>query len=579
MTVKSNSKKKILLQFAIVIAIAIIANILSARLHTKLDVTNDKKFTLSSNTKKMLASLPYTANIQVMLDGTMPGNYTKLQQGITDILNAISDASKGKVKFVYNNPLNEKMSEEDREKLAKSLREKGIAPMPISNQLEEGVAVEKRFIIPYATISANGKEQSICLLENKYGEDMDGILNYSEAMLEYKFANAIKQLNQNAKIEIAYCVGNGQPLGGSTLDALLTLGEQYDLDTIDINNGIDISPAYKCIIICRPTQAFDERTKFKIDQFVMNGGKVLWFVDPVNCGLDTMASSPTYTALGYDLNLDDVLFKYGCRLNKDLIEDLQCNDIPLTVGMIGNTPDIRNEPWIYFPVHTPTSKHSVVNNLDAVYSRFVSSIDTIKNNDNTKHVLLSSSQYSRNLGTPLSVSFNIVRYKPKTSLYNKKYMPVAICIEGGFSSNFENRMDSDFLSVYQDSLGKKFLNHTAADNKMIVVSDADMMLNDFSEKRGPAELGYYTPTRKLFANKTFLLNCVEYLTDDNNLLASRSKNVQLRLLDKKTIANNRSAIQFLNILLPMAIVVLLGSAYAFFRKRKYTNSLLKTPTS
>jgi gliding-associated putative ABC transporter substrate-binding component GldG len=241
--------------------------------------------------------------------------------------------------------------------------------------------------------------------------------------------------------------------------------------------------------------------------------------------------------------------------------------------MIGNTPDIRPEPWVYFPIHTPTSTHPIVNNMDAVYSRFVGSIDAIANKDNTKNILLSSSQYSRALGTPLTVSFNIVRYKPKTSLYNKKYLPIALSIEGGFSSLYENRMDPGFMKVYQDSLGKQFLNHTTANNKMIVVSDADIMLNDFSPKRGPAELGFYTATRKLFANKTFLLNCVEYLTEDNNLLAARSKNVQLRLLDKKTVNNNTSMIQFLNILLPIGIVVLLGGLYTFFRKKKYTKAL------
>jgi ABC-2 type transport system permease protein len=565
-------KKKTLLQFGIVIAIAILLNVISTKWHAKFDLTDDHRFTLSAPTKKMLAELKDDVNVKVLMAGKLPSNYTKLLQGTSDVLKAFEEASNGKVKFSFENPFEGKTGDE-KLKAGEALMKQGISPMPLTSQADEGTAIEKRYVVPYAQLFSNEKVGNICLLENHFGMDMDGILNYSESMMEYKLANTIKQLNKSTRESIAYVMGNGEVLGESTRDALTTLAEYYDLDTIDLNNDIQIPTAYRAIIICRPTEAFDEKLKFKIDQYVMNGGRILWYVDAINCSLDTMQSAPTYTAIPFELNLDDMLLKYGVRLNTNLIEDLQCNEIPLTVGMIGNTPDIRNEPWIYFPVHTPTSKHPIVNNMDAVYSRFVGSMDTITNKDNRKTVLLSSSQYSRTLAAPLTVSFNIVRYKPKTTLYNKKYLPVAVALEGGFSSLYENRMDAGFTKIYEDSLGKKFMPHTVADNKMIVVSDADMMLNDFSKKRGIAELGMYTATGKLFANKTFLLNCMEYLTENNSLLEARGKDVQLRLLDKKMVKENKVAIQFLNIALPILIVIFTGALYFFMRRKKYENKL------
>jgi ABC-2 type transport system permease protein len=568
-------KQKYILQFGIIIGIAILLNILGTKWHAKLDVTDDHRFTLSEPTKNLLKGLKDVVNIRVLMTGKLPSNYTKLVQGTTDVLQAFKETSNGKVNFIFENPIEGKTVEE-KLKISEDLKKQGIMPKQLKNQVQEGEGIEQRFIFPYAQIMANGKGNNICLREEHYGMDEDGILNYSENMLEYKFANSIKQLYQPAKEKIGYIVGNGELLSMNTLHALYLIDGIYDLDTLDIAKGIDIPPVYKCIIICKPTQPFDEQVKFKIDQYVMNGGRVLWYVDAVNCGLDTMQNAPTYNAIPYTLNLDDMLLKYGVRLNTNLVEDLQCNEIPLTVGMVGNAPDIRPEPWVYFPIFTPTSKHPIVNNLDAVNGRFVGTIDTIANKDNFKTVLLSTSQYSRALPAPVTVSFNSVRFKPKTSLYNKKYMPVAVVIEGGFSSLYENRMEQSFMHIYQDSLGKKFKTHTDKSNKMIVVSDADMMLNDFSNKKGPAEMGYYTPTGKLFANKTFMLNCLEYLIDENPLLEARGKNAALRLLDKKRIENNKGMIQFLNIALPICIVIFLGSAYFFFRKKKYQKALTTT---
>jgi ABC-2 type transport system permease protein len=563
-----SDQRKTLLAFGIIAAILILLNVISTFWHSKIDLTSDHRFTLSKATKNELANIKQPVSVRVLMTGSLPSNYKKLLQGTTDVLNAFKENSKGKIQFTFENPIESK-SNEEKQRIGEQLAKIGITPMPLTSEVEEGEAVEKRYIFPYAIVNANGKESSVCLLENHYGMDMDGILNYSESMMEYKLINCIKQSYQAEKKQIAYVMGNGQLLNYNTLDALYTLGETYHLDTIDINQGIEIPPVYSCIIICRPTVPFDEKIKFKLDQYVMNGGRILWYVDAVNCSLDTMQNAPTYTAIPFDLNLDDLFLKYGARFNSNLVEDLQCNGLPLTVGKIGNKPDIREEPWIYFPILAPIANHPIVKNLDAISSRFAGTIDTIPNSDNVKHILLNTSQQSRSLNAPTTVSFNSVRVKPKTSLYNKKNMPIAISIEGNFSSLYENRMDPGFMKIYQDSLGKQFKAKTDKSNKMILVADADMMLNDFSAKRGPSELGFYSPTGKLFANKTFLLNCVEYLTDDNHLLEARGKDVQLRLLDKERVKKNKSVMQFLNIALPIALVAFAGGLYLFMRRKKY----------
>jgi ABC-2 type transport system permease protein len=571
----NKDKKNTIMQFVIVLIACITINVVSTKWHQKIDLTNDNRFTLSQPTKAMLKGLKEDVTIKILLTGKLPSNYTKLVQGTTDILNAFKDASNGKVKFIFENPLDGAKSVDEKLKISEQLRTQGIMPKQLMNQIEEGEGMEQRFVFPYAQVMANGKQDNLALREEHYQMDEDGILNYSESVLEYKFANCIKQLYKPAKEPIAYVVGNGQATGFNTLHALYLLGKNYDLDTVDLTVNIEIPAVYKCIVICKPITPFDEKVKFKIDQYVMNGGRVLWMLDGVNCSLDSMQSESTYPAIPYQLNLDDMMMKYGVRLKNDVVEDLQCNELPLRVGEVGNAPDIRPLPWVYFPILTPTNSHPIVKNVDAIASRFASTLDTIPNKDNSKKILLTTSQYSRSMATPFSVSFNTVRYKPKTSLYNKKHLPIAVLIEGNFSSLYENRMDPGFIRVYEDSLGKKFKAQTTKSNRMIVVSDADIMFNDFNKKNGPSELGYYSPTGKFYGNQTFLLNCVEYLVDDNNLLEARGKDVQLRTLDAKRVKENKTTIQLLNIALPIGLVLFFGSAYFFFRKKKYEKPMEK----
>ena len=306
----------------------------------------------------------------------------------------------------------------------------------------------------------------------------------------------------------------------------------------------------------------------------MNGGHVIWLVDGLDASMQNMVDSSGNTLQSFlskdlPLNLDDMLFNYGVRINANLIEDMDCNPIPVVVGMQGDQPQTELRKWIYFPVLMPSSKHPIVHNIDPVMTTFASSIDTIANPELKKTVLLASSKYSRVAPHPVRVSLSMMRYNLDNNLFNKPYQPVAVLIEGKFKSVFNNRLEPQFLSILKDSLKMPFKAQCDSATSMIVISDGDMFENDYSEREGTMEMGYWRYTSNRFANKTFMLNCIEYLTDRSGLLESRSKDVKLRLLDNGRVQSERSKWQWLNILAPNILVILFASVYLFFRKRKY----------
>jgi gliding-associated putative ABC transporter substrate-binding component GldG len=343
------------------------------------------------------------------------------------------------------------------------------------------------------------------------------------------------------------------------------------VDTLDLPNEYQINNGiYTAIIINKPTTTFDEKDKFKIDQFIMHGGHVLWAVDMLQAPLDSLQNSGQLITQEYPLNLDDQLFKYGVRLNGDLIEDVQCNQVPLITGTLGNgQPQIELRPWTFLPVFMPTSRHPIVNNMDPVMGKFVGSIDTVANPEVHKTILLQSSQYSRTTENPVRVSLSMIRFTPDPKLFNNGHRPVAVLLEGKFSSLYTNRMPEAFLRILKDSLRYEFKPAVDSSSSMIVISDGDIMLNSISQSRGQMEMGYWEYTQTLFSNKNFILNCLEYLTDPHSLLEARNKDLKLRLLDTKRAEDEELKWQFINVGIPILLVLVFASAYLFFRKRRY----------
>lgn len=569
MAAQQKNKSKSITRFIIIAAILLLLNIISSRLHVKVDATAEKRFSLSEPTKKLLKGLKETVVIEVYLKGSFPAGFKKLSESTRDLLQQFKDVGNGRVKFSFINPLEGKDDKEKKE-VYTNLASIGINPVKVGGQIDEGEGYAEKIIFPAAKIAYNQKETSINLLESHLSMTPQEKLNNSEAMLEYKFASAIKFLMEPDRKKVAYLVGHGEELGMNTYDMLSNLEKYYDVDTLDLTQNIDIGRFYTAAILCKPSMPFDEKNKFKIDQYIMQGGKMLLCMDILNFNMDSLRFSDASMAMDYGLNMEDLLFNYGVRINPDFIEDYQqANPIPVTVGMMGNQPDIQLLPWSYFPFSISTSKHPIVNNLDAVMFMYANSVDTIANPEIHKTILLTSSNRSRRMPSPVRISLSNLKFKPRADMFKEKNIPLAVLLEGKFKSIYANRIDDNFINVYKDSLKKPYSTVCDKDNKIIVVGDGDVFLNDYNTSRGPLECGFYKFTEQQFANKTFILNCMEYLTDDYGLLEARNKNLTLRLLDTAKVKQQKLQWQLLNIALPAFLLMVFGSAYFFFRRKKY----------
>ncbi len=555
------------IRFVLGLAILLGINVLATRFHWGIDLTREKRFTITGPTRNLLSNLEDAVVVEVYLKGSFPAGFQRLSEATRETLETFRSYAGAQLSYRFIDPFQEK-GEEDRQRMVEYLSEKGIHPVNLQVQGDEEGYSEK-LIFPYALVRYQGKEIAVRLLERKPGLTALQQLHYAESLLEYKLARAVRHLQFPAKPEIAYIVGHGEALGVHTHDLLSTLETQYKVDTFDLPGSLYIPSYYKAIIINGPSQPFDEKDKFKIDQYIMRGGKVLWALEALEASMDSLVNSPQFIAMPRELNLDDQLFRYGIRINASLVEDMQCLPIPVTVGMIGNRPDIQLRNWLYFPVITPRGDHPIVKNMGAVTGMFMSPMDTVKAPGIEKTILLQSSKYSRLAPAPARVSLSMLKYPVREDLFRQPDNPVAVLLEGRFSSIFLNRLSGDFLRTLKDSLNMPFKHMADSATSMIVISDADMLLNDFSQSKGIMEMGYWDYTREWFSNKAFVLNCLEYLTDDSGLLIARSKENRLRLLDGARVKAEKNRWQWINLGVPVAIVLVFASVYLFFRQRKY----------
>ncbi len=562
--------------------ILVALNALATRFHAGLDLTAEKRFTLSPATKKLLRTVDETAVITVYLKNDhMGADFQQLADATRDRLESFRSVVGGKLIYKFENPFAGISKDDDRAKIAQQLAAKGIVGIPFGEG-ENGDSYTENILFPYAHLAYKEKEISISLLDNHQGMDRAQVLNYSESQLEYKLARALYLLSRVAQPAIGYLVGNGEALGYNSFDALRTMQQFYRVDTFDLTQNLYIPAAYSAVVIAKPTVPFSDKDKYKLDQYVLGGGRVLMYLDASTADLDSLAQSEAILATDRALNLDDLLFRWGARLNPNLVEDLRCVRIPVTVGELNGKPQIDWRPWYYFPVFLPTAKHPIVNNMDGILGLFSSTIDTIASPGIQKTVLLEASPRSRTAPLPARVSLSMLRYKPRPELYNKPYGPTAVLLEGPFRSIFEGRLPPDFIRVLRDSIKRPFKAVADTAGAVIIVGDGDMMLNQVSEKQGPQELGYWSLDNSRFSNKAFLLNCLEYLTEPGSPLEARSKESRLRQLDGARLKKERSLWQALNTLLPIGGVIVFASAYIFFRRRKYegeVKSKTQTPST
>jgi len=400
--------------------------------------------------------------------------------------------------------------------------------------------------------------------------DEESSLNYSEALLEFKFADAIDKLTRKQVPVVAYAAGNGEPLNPTIRDLFDVMRNNYRFGVIDIKSGILNPDTINALLIVKPSQPFTETEKLKIDQYVMQGGKVIWFIDKLYAEMDSLLRAQAdFVAFDRNLNLDDILFKYGVRINGNLLQDLKCAKQPLVVGHMGNQPQIERLPFPYYPLLSSPSTHPVAKNLDDVLSIFPGSIDTVKAQGITKTILLASDTNSRTLSTPAIVSLQSVRTEEDLRNFTKSYVPVAVLLEGKFTSLFANRLTTDLKDSLAAFSSKPFLPAAIKAGKQIAVSDGDIVTNVLSESKGALPMGMQQYENYQFANRDFFINAVDYLVNPNGVLESRNKDFTLRLLDKQKILTQKTMWQMINIVLPILLVALFGFLYQVKRKRDF----------
>lgn len=550
------------------LVILALINIVAATFHSRIDLTAEKRFTLSKPTIRLLHNLHEPVQITLFLSGDMPAGFKKLGNSSRELLQEFQEVAKSNIRFVSEKP-GEGLSDSLKNNFIDSLQHLGLAPLNVKAQTKEGEGNEQRYIYPGALVAYKNRVTAVDFLQGQSAENGINSLNNAEALLEFKLAGAIHKLVQDTLPLIGYLSGNGESLSYNVYDLINSIKADYNFRILPIDNVAVIPPVFSAILIVKPTLRFSDEQKLKIDQYVMNGGKVMWMIDNVYAEYDSLQRSQNdFIAFDRGLNLEDQLFRYGVRINPDLVQDLSCDQMPSVIGVAGGKPQIQLVPWPYFPLLSNTNGHPVAKNLDYVVAQFPGSIDTVKAAGITKTALLVTSSTSRILPSPAKVSWNSVQSQEDMRAFTKSNVPVAVLLEGRFASLFANRITAamkDTLAYYR----QPFMATGREENKMIVMSDGDIAWNAVTEKEGPLPLGRNRYTGYQYANKEFLFNCISYLTDNSGILETRGKDYTLRLFDKKKVDAEKSTWQLLNIALPVLFIILFGIVYQVVRKRKY----------
>lgn len=550
----------------IVLLVAI--NYLASFVPLRLDLTQEKRYTLSPATKKLIRSLGDRVTITVFLDGEMQAGFKKLANSTREMLKEFRELNTSNIQFSFTKPAAEAGSGGI---TADSLLKLGLKPTNVRVRAKAGESEEQRYLFPGAMITYGKRVETIDLLQ---GQDMTGgiqSLNNAEALLEYKFAHAIQKITAEQVPVIGYLVGNGEPLSYNVYDLIeRTLKPNYGFGFVPIDSVPFIPHDFNALMIVKPTQPFTDAQKIKLDQYVMQGGKIIWLVDRLYAEMDSlMRRQSDFVAFDRGLNIDDLLFKYGVRINGDLVQDLQCDQLPMVVGNYGDKPQMDLQPWQYFPLMTAYNNNPISGNMDRVLTIFPNSIDTVKAPGIRKTVLLASSANSRSLTTPAIVSLNSVKTEDDLKTFNLKHLPVAVLLEGRFTSLYSNRLSQGLMDTMAGIHKQPFRAATAEESKMIVVSDGDIVSNVVTQKDGPLPLGYNQFTNYQYANKDFLLNSIEYLVNPTGILDTRSKSFTLRVLDPAAVEENKTFWQMVNIGGPIVLILIFGAIWQAMRKRKY----------
>jgi gliding-associated putative ABC transporter substrate-binding component GldG len=549
------------LKFLIGLMLLLILNQLAAHFPIRWDLTEEKRFSIQPATKELLQNLDQVVYVDVYLEGELPAGFARLKKSIRETLDEFKIYAGDNLQYKFVNP-DLATSASSRNQFYASLAEKGIQPSNVIDT-KDGQRTEK-LVFPGAVVAYGTREQGVLLLKGNRGSGPDQQLNQSIEGLEYELASAIRGISSGDRHRIGLVKGHGELGDEEITDFNSSLSDQYDLGNVNLSIYQDLI-GYDVLVILKPIQPYSEVEKYNLDQFIMQGGKAMFLLDALHLDMDSIKGEGTY-AFPFDTNLDDMLFRYGVRINKNLVVDRYGQRHPIVVGTVGNQPNLQWMPWPFYPVLNRTGDHPIVRNLDAISTRLVSSIDTVKAVGVKKIPLLFSSQYSMTADYPVKVSLNDLRRDFNPETFNQGPIPLAFLLEGKFTSLYKNRLLPMGVTNKEKPLSQ-------GSSKIIVVADGDMMTSQINPKTDrPLPMGFdLASQQEAFANRDFLLNAMSYLTNDQGLINARNKEIMIRPLDTVRISGKKLQWQVFNLVTPLLLLLLYGVIRHFLRKRKYAS--------
>ena len=555
-----NRKTGDLLLLANGIVALLLINLLASQFFFRLDLTEEKRYSIHPTTKQMLSDLDDDVYIEVFLEGELNAGFRRFQKSIRETLEMFRIYSRNKVQYSFTDPASA-LSQKARSEFMADLSAKGIQPTNVIDT-RDGERVEK-IIFPGVLVSYGGAETAVMLLKGNKAQTPEEEINQSIEGIEFEIANAIYKMSEADPTIIGLVSGHGELEGMDISSFENALAELYHVRTLDLQDP-SLTDC-EAIIVAKPTRPFSTMDRFRLDQYIMRGGKVLFLIDKLDASMDSTTQA-NYFAFPYTTELDDMLFRYGVRINPDLVQDRYSGRYPVITGQRPDgTPQMHLMEWPFFPLINRFTDHAVTHNLDRVMARFVSSIDTVKAPGVRKTPLMFTSEYSRRLTAPVNVNINELRRNLNAEQFTESFIPVAYLLEGTFTSVFRNR----FLPEGADQ--GSFVGDGVS-TSLIVVSDGDLARNDINRRTGqPLPLGFDPFSNYTFANQDLLLNMIAYLVDENGLIRARSKDIRIRPLDREQIAIEKIQWQVFNIGVPLVLLIVFGGARAYWRKKKFAN--------
>jgi ABC-2 type transport system permease protein len=548
------------------VAIIIFLSFASSLFRLRYDLTEDKRFTLSAPARNVLSHLKNDIYIQVYLDGEIPIPLKRLKRSVGELLDEFRIASGRKIDFEFINPSGGKDAKQ-REAQYEALAKKGLAPIRLEASDAEGGSAQK-IIFPGMIVNYNGTEVPVNFLENNPGVEYEQNILHSIEGLEYLIIQTVATLSSDNINKVAFIEGQGEIPEIETADITMNLAKFFTIDRGTIGGKPGILDKYAAVIVAGPEKQFTESDKLVLDQYIMNGGKVMWLIDEVAVNSDSLVFGET-VGLYRPLNIEDQLFRYGARINPAIVQDIECVPIRLMVMSGGKRQQVVSAPWVYYPLLKPSGNNPITRNLNRVEGEFVNYIDTVGLDPAIrKKILLTTSEFSRTVFPPVVITLKEAELTPVEKDFGKKNLPVAVLLEGIFPSAFKNRMVSNLT----DDKNLK-IRTESNETRMIVIADADIIRNEV-QRSGlnvtPLPLGQDKYTGQVYGNRDFLINCLNWLVDKNSIMELRSRELKLRLLNRRIIKEDRLKWQLINLAGPVVIVILGGIIYGYLRRKKYT---------